>query len=1437
MSAQEPLQLGVDVGSTTLKVVLLDGETVVASAYRRHHADIEQGLGALLDELAADHPGAVAQVAVAGSGGLGVSELLDLTFVQEVVACTAAVRRLVPDADVVIELGGEDAKITYLTPMLEQRMNGACAGGTGAFVDQMATLLHTDAAGLDELAAGYETLYPIASRCGVFAKSDVQPLINEGAPREDLAASIFQAVAVQTVSGLSGGHPIRGHVVFLGGPLHFLPQLRAAFIRVLGDRVHTSTSPQDGQLYVARGAAMLATGEPMDLADLAARLRERSGRRTVSGRMTALFPTERDRQQFVDRHAAATVERIDPAEVTGACFLGIDAGSTTIKAVVLDDQERVVWSRYQSNGGDPVSAAVQIVRDARRALPGKAVLARSCVTGYGEGLVRAALHIDDGEVETMAHYRAAEHLLPGVTSVVDVGGQDMKYLRVRDGVIDSIAVNEACSSGCGSFLQTFAETMGLDIESFTAAAVQSRAPVDLGSRCTVFMNSSVKQAQKEGAGVDDIAAGLCYAVVRNALFKVIRLRDAGELGDRVVVQGGTFLSDGVLRAFELLTGREVVRPDAAGLMGAIGAALIARANLVPGHPSRLLPTVKLRDVTVTTSTEVCRLCQNHCQCTVSEFPDGGRFVSGNRCDRGADASKPASERPNLFDFTYKRLFRYRRLTEKAATRGTIGVPRALNMYENYPLWFTVLTALKFRVVISGRSSGTLAAKGLDSVVSENVCYPAKLVHGHVEDLVDKGVRTIWYPSVAYEQDMVDGADDHYSCPVVSGYPQVIKNNLERIRTEGVRLLDPYLNLADPELLVTRLVDVFDDWGVTEEEARAAVQAGFAEDAAVRADIRAAGREAMAYMERTGTRGVVLAGRPYHVDPEINHGIPELVTGLGLVVLTEDAVLGLDEVERPLRVRDQWAYHSRLYQAAGVVAAHEDLSLVQLTSFGCGLDAITADQVAEVLTGADDVYTALKIDEVANLGAARIRLRSLDAATRERAARTRPAVTEHPGHVLGRTPFTKEEKAKHTIIAPQLSPVHFALLEPAFRAEGYRVEVQQRVSTADVDAGLTFVNNDACYPAILVVGQLVNAFKEGRYDPASTTVMITQTGGMCRATNYTALLRRALRDAGYAQVPVLAISTGGLEDNPGFTITPRLLHRGVMALVLGDLLQSIVLRLRPYEAVPGSVQALADRWQERLSGYLSRRGLRGAWRRLRGGYRRLVHALVRDFDALTLRDVPRRPRVGIVGEILVKFHPDANNHVIEVIEAEGCEAVLPGLTEFFVNGLYSAEWNEEHLGTGGNVGMRRMTRRVVEAYQEPVRAAIRAADGDFDAPMRMDDLVVRAQQVTTLGHQAGEGWLLTAEILHLIDSGAPNVVCVQPFACLPNHIVGKGMFAPIRRAHPQANLVAVDYDPGASEVNQLNRIKLMIATAMEQEDQGPSLPEGRTLLPLASVGRG
>ena len=941
------VHMGIDVGSTTVKLVVLDENLeVLFSRYQRHYAEIREVVVSLITQAYEQFQEDSVTVAVTGSGGIAAAEHLGVDFVQEVIAGTQAIQAFFPQTDVVIELGGEDAKITFLHGGMEQRMNGICAGGTGAFIDQMAVLMRTDAAGLNELAKEHKIIYPIAARCGVFAKSDIQPLLNEGAAREDIAASIFQAVVLQTVSGLACGRPIRGNVAFLGGPLHFLSELRKRFVETLKLQDDQAIFPENSQLFIAMGAALSALGSaPVPFSALMERVKQAQDvKMEETLRLPALFASEEDLAEFRARHGRHAAARRGLDGFAGRCFLGLDVGSTTTKAVLIDEEGSILYTYYGSNEGNPLKSVRQAVLGLYDALPDGAWIANSAVTGYGEGLIKAALQVDLGEIETVAHYKGADFFLPGVDFILDIGGQDMKCLRIKDGAIDEILLNEACSSGCGSFLETFAHSLNLSIEEFTQEALFASEPVDLGSRCTVFMNSRVKQAQREGATVGDISAGLAYSVVKNALYKVIKLRKTDDLGKKIVVQGGTFCNDAVLRSFELLAKRQVVRPDIAGLMGAFGAALIAKERYVEGYSSTLLDRQALQELSLETQHTRCRGCGNNCLLTINHFGRGRRYISGNRCSKGGGQERSKQELPNLYDYCYERLFAYQPLDPAQAKRGTVGLPRVLNMYEDYPFWFTFFTELGFSVVLSSRSSKAVYEKGMETIPSESVCYPAKLTHGHIVDLLEKGVDFIFYPCLTHEQREQAEADNHFNCPIVISYPEVINHNVIRPYGGRVQFMYPFLPFDHKRRLAERLHEEFAPMGIGLEEIREAVEKGWAELQRYRADIRRKGEETLKYLKARGLRGVVLAGRPYHLDPEINHGIPQLINELGMAVLTEDSVAHLGRVARPLRVVDQWAYHSRLYAAASFVSEEENLELVQLNSFGCGLDAITTDQV-------------------------------------------------------------------------------------------------------------------------------------------------------------------------------------------------------------------------------------------------------------------------------------------------------------------------------------------------------------------------------------------------------------------------------------------------------------------------------------------------------------
>ncbi len=1401
------LHVGFDVGSTTIKVVVLDEEQeeVIYRDYRRHHADIKSVVKDLLHKAYEEIGNRPVTVMVTGSAGLSLSERLGLGFVQEVIACTKAIETFIPETDVAIELGGEDAKITYFTGGIDQRMNGICAGGTGAFIDQMASLLETDAAGLDDLASRHSMIYPIAARCGVFAKSDIQPLLNQGARREDIAASVFQSVVNQTISGLACGKPIRGKVALLGGPLHYLPQLRARFIETLGLADHTAILPEDGHYFVALGAALASQeSAPVSFEDVIRGLDvlDEEGEPEVL-RLRPLFKDQDEYERFKERHEKHKVKRAPLESHSGPCFLGIDAGSTTTKAVLVDEKGQLLYSFYANNHGSPITSALDILKDLYAHMPKGAYLANCAVTGYGEGLIQAGLRVDVGEIETVAHYKAADFFCPGADFVLDIGGQDMKCMQIKDGVIENVLLNEACSSGCGSFIETFAKSLGMSVHEFARAALHAKSPVDLGSRCTVFMNSRVKQAQKEGATVGDISAGLSYSIVKNAFYKVIKIQDPKALGDKIVVQGGTFYNEAILRCFEIITEREAVCPDISGLMGAFGAALIARNEHKEGERSSIITLQEAEAFKFDSSTRRCGGCTNNCLLTVNRFPDGRRFISGNRCEKPLGKVGTRESLPDMYRWKFDRLFGYRPLSVDEAPRGTIGIPRVLNMYEHYPFWFRFFTQLGFRVVLSPTSSPEVFSLGNETIPSESVCYPAKLVHGHIAWLIDQGIKTIFYPCITFERERGADVDNCYNCPIVISYPEVACGNMDMIREKGVTFLCPFLPYEHKGRLTQRLFEELEPFNISWGEIKDAVSFAWEEDERYKQDVKKQGESVLSYLRRSGKKGVVLAGRPYHLDPGINHGIPGLLLEQGMAILTEDSVAHLGEVERPLRSVDQWAFHSRLYAAASFVCAQEQLELVQLNSFGCGLDAITTDQVQEILHRHDRLFTMLKIDEVSNLGAARIRVRSLTAAVRDREKAGVKPNPKPPG--IRRRIFTEKMKEEHVLLCPQMAPLHFEILVEAFRSEGYRAVLLSEATQEDIQTGLKYVNNDACYPSIIVIGQLLRALKSGAYDVDNTSVLITQTGGGCRATNYVGLLRKALASSGFSNVPVLAISLQGIEDNPGFKITPGLLKKVCMSAVYGDLLMRLSYRVRPYEKVPGSTNALVSRWLDVCKTDV----VTGSGRR----YRENIRAMVDAFDSVELTDV-RKPRVGVVGEILVKYHPAANNKIVSLLENEGAEGVVPDIMDFFLYSLHDGVFRYEELaGTWRDMVFSRIAIGYLESFRRTMKKAL-GMSRRFEAPKTINYLVDKIKGILSLGHHTGEGWLLAAEMVELIEMGVPNIVCVQPFGCLPNHITGKGMIKRIKERYPQANIVPVDYDPGASEVNQLNRIKLMLSVAFK-----------------------
>ena len=1434
------IHIGMDVGSTTVKIAVMNEKLEeIYTSYERHYSDTKNTVCKVLEELVEKYKNNEFTIALTGSGAMSTAQFLDVPFIQEVVACKRAVEKYIPQTDVVIELGGEDAKIIYFGRSIEQRMNGTCAGGTGAFLDQMASLLNTDTAGLNELAKGYQTIYPIASRCGVFAKTDVQPLLNEGAAKEDIAVSILQAVVNQTISGLACGRPIRGNVAFLGGPLTYLPELRKRFVETLHLTPEQTIVPEEAHLLVAKGACLDAKDmTPISVEKLKSKIQVlRASRDMTTQPLKPLFTTNVEYQEFKERHAKAQVPKKPLSEHKGDCFIGIDAGSTTSKLVVTDRDGTLLYSSYKSNEGKPLDSIIEMLKELYAVLPKEAIIRYSGVTGYGEKLIQTALNVDLNEIETIAHYTAAKKFEPKVTSIVDIGGQDMKYIKLKNNTIDNIMLNEACSSGCGSFIETFAKSLNLSIEEFVNEALSAINPVDLGSRCTVFMNSKIKQAQKEGYSVGDISAGLSYSVIKNAIQKVMKIRDVKKLGSHIVVQGGTFYNEAVLRAFELIVGRNVIRPDIAGLMGAYGMALLAceqyEANMDMEYKSTISTIEQINKLDIKVSHTRCNGCENHCQLTINKFSNGKRHISGNRCEKGEGIISNEKELPNLVKYKYERIFNYTPLEEKDAPRGTIGIPRVLNMYEDYPFWFTLLTNLGFRVIISEKSTRKIYEKGMESMPSESVCYPAKLSHGHVISLLQKGIKTIFYPCMPYSRKEFKDSNNRYNCPIVISYSEVLKNNIEELKAEDVKFINPFLPFEQKQLMERMLeLDEFKEYHFTKKELKNAIAKAEEEYQKCRQDIHNKGKETLEYIEKNHLKGIVLAGRPYHVDPEINHGIDTLITSLGMCVLTEDSVSDKTLPERPLRVVDQWVFHSRLYAAADFVGRHDNLELVQINSFGCGVDAVTTDQVEEILTSFGKMYTLIKIDEVNNLGAVRIRLRSLLASINKR---LNAKVTEKPSgdYHLNRIAFTEEMKKDYTILIPQMAPIHFEFIEPILQSEGYKAKLLRECTQHTIETGLKYVNNDACYPSIITTGQMLEALESGEYDVNKTALIMSQTGGGCRATNYIGFIRKALKDAGFEQVPVISFNVVGMEKNPGFKLTLSLVEKLLKGIIYADLLQKMLYKNRPYEVNKGETQKLFAQWMEKAKKLAIKSKMKE--------FSQSIYQIVDDFEKIKLDTSKEKPKVGIVGEILIKYHPFGNNFVANLLEKEGAEVILPdfmGFIKFIASNKVIS--NQMLKNDNKKAFIFDMAIKLIESFEKDSRKALAKSKKGYLPPSDIWHLADNVKSVLSTGNQTGEGWFLTAEMLEYMEHDIPNIVCVQPFACLPNHVVGKGVIKTIRDKFPEANIVPVDYDPGASEANQTNRIKLLMTVAkdnlkmkqkekkaLEKENKEEVLPVGHS----------
>ena len=1397
------MKVGIDVGSTTIKLVVMEDEKIIHTNYARHFSEIGGALKNVLSTLKNIAGDAKFKIALAGSAGMGIAKKISIPFVQEVIACQTAVEKFIPSTDTVVELGGEDAKIIYLKGAPEVRMNGVCAGGTGSFIDHMASLLSTDALGLNSLAEKGKQIYTIASRCGVFAKTDIQALMNDGVKKADIALSIFQAVVNQTIGNLAQGRAIDGVVAFLGGPLHFLPELKKRFIETLQLSPENVVNTQNGNFYVATGAALCSDAENFSVNQIENSLKNFSSTQEIHKSNFILFKNDDDYKIFKNRHDSAKVKRGDLKNYFGKIFLGIDAGSTTTKICAIGEDKQILFTSYGSNEGSPLKTVINQIKNFYKNIPNSAQISQVFTTGYGENIVKAALHADGSEVETFAHLTAAQEFCPNVSFVLDIGGQDMKCFFVKDGTIGNITLNEACSAGCGSFIQNFAQGLNISVDDFAKKALISKNPVDLGTRCTVFMNSKVKQAQKDGASVNDISAGIALSVIKNALFKVLQLKNVDDLGENIVVQGGTFYNDAVLRSIEEILGKNVIRPDISGLMGAYGAALLAMKNYdleSKNKKSSLLSPDELENFSFETKSFRCGKCENNCRLTMQIFSNGEKYCTGNRCEKGAifnkNSKKSSDEIPNAYAYKYKRVFDYKSLEISQAKRGIIGIPRVLNFYEDFPFWHTFFTELGYRVELSDKSGAEIFCKGMSTIPSDSLCYPAKLAHGHIMNLIERGIKKIFYPCEPYNFDT--RSDNFYNCPIVASYPENIRGNMDILREKNIKFIQPFLPVHDMKKLKIRLAEEFFSENISKNEISNAVDKAEAELENFRRDVRNFGEKILQRIKKTGENAILLVGRPYHIDPEINHGISEMIQSYNLPIISEDSIDHLPIKEKNISVVNQWSYHARLYHAAHFAAENENITLIQLSSFGCGLDALTTDQVKEILENHGKIYTMIKLDEVSNLGAAKIRLRSLLAALKKKIKIPYKSLEIPP-----RPRFTKICKKNHTILAPQMAPIHFDLIQKVLQKYGYNIFIPQLPDKKAIDLGLRYVNNDMCYPAIVVIGQIISALKNNEVDPQNCSVILFQTCGACRATNYISVLRRALKFAGFEKIPVFACY--GLPDETDeFILDKNCLMDAIKASVYGDLLMNVKNRMKPYEIFHGETEKLFENWM-----YIAKNDL------VSGNFltfRRNIYKIVEEFDAIKIDENLELPKVGIVGEILVKYHPVANNYLEKILENEGAEVIMPEFVDFFLYTAYDAISRRKLLG--GNYTDKLFAEifiQLIEFFRKPMKNALKSSK-HFRAPYSIKEIANLASRHVSIGNMAGEGWFLTGEMVKLIEEGVENIICLQPFGCLPNHITGKGVMHNLRETYEKVNIVAIDCDAGSSEVNQLNRIKLMLAVA-------------------------
>ncbi len=1416
-------KIGIDVGSTTAKLVVTEGfnKEIIHHEYRRHHTKVNEVLLDMLQNVRKKIGNAILQLNITGSAGYGLSERLKITFVQEVVAASLVIKEKYPAVKTLIDIGGEDSKMIFFSEnrVPDMRMNGSCAGGTGAFIDQIASLLNIETAKLNELAQKATHTYPIASRCGVFAKTDVQNLLSRKIPLPDIAISTFQAVVVQTMNTLARGFDVKSKVMFIGGPFKFLSELRRLFIKNLKLGEDDILNIENNDIMPAFGAALSVEDNALQfsLDDLSEKIEKASKYVSLKDRLSPLFKDKAEMKEWSDRRVKMQVKKLALAEYKGEnVFLGVDSGSTTSKIVVVGEDSEMLYKFYANNNGNPIEVLKTGLRQFQDELEkvGKQNLkiVQSTVTGYGEDLIKAAFGMDMGVVETIAHYTAAHFFDPKVSFIMDIGGQDMKAIFIEKGIINRIELNESCSSGCGSFIQTFGSTLGFSVGDFASMACNAEHPADLGTRCTVFMNSKVKQSLRENATLEDISAGLAISVIKNAIYKVLKLRNTHDLGEHIVVQGGTFKNPAVHRALEVLTKKEVTCTDIPELMGAYGCALLSLKDYQKKGASEGFADLKHLEEIDRYKTKLlhCKGCVNNCTITKFVFDNKNIFYSGNKCE-SYFSNKGEKQKLgfNFHDYKYRLLFEREELPvlQKIENLPRIGIPRVLNIYENYSFWYTLLKSFGFELVLSKESNNNLYESGLGTIMSDNVCFPAKLVHGHILALAKEGVNRILYPLVFYQKNEFSNSDNSYNCPVVSGYSEVIKNSMDIPEKYGIILDQPILNYEDEKLLAKACFEYLKPFGVKKASFKKAFELAQSAQKEFKQKIRLKGAEIIAKAQSGESNRivVVLAGRPYHVDPLVNHKIPQILTEFGVDVLTEDAIAVDKSQMDKLQVISQWLYPNRVYNAAQwIVEQSEQFQFVQFNSFGCGPDAIVIDEAKEILKTGDKIHTLVRIDDISSTGSVKLRLRSM-----LESLKLQEEKYEKVRHERVNTRIYTEEDNFRTIIGPQFSEFYSPFIEDLFKSQGYNLVTLSEGSKQTVETGLKFANNEICYPATVIIGDVIAALESGKYPLDKTAVAITQTGGQCRATSYLSLIKKAMIAAGFESVPVIAIGTSGktLNPQPGFNLDwKKLLPTSFAISLFSDAVANMYYSTVTREKVKGSSQKIMDFYYLQASPLVVSRQPDKIYSLLKEVVDAFNHVVVEEGIY---------PKIGIVGEIFIKYNSFGNNHVIKWLIEQGVEVIVPPLIDFFLQDFVNFEINKKlHLRKASlsdiilffferysNVYINKVN-RIMKYYKR------------YQPYHRVRDLSRKADRIVSIANQYGEGWLIPAEIAAFASDGVNQVVSLQPFGCIANHIISKGVEKRIKNEYPDMNLLFLDFDNDISEVNIINRLHFIIKSAKE-----------------------